>query len=134
MPGLSTEDKERKRAYDTERMRRWRAANRSQKSERDFGEGVCLVCKCTFKKRTLNKLLCSPECAKARKSERAIAKYRETSTKSPRKAGWEWMRVDVENRGARRTILHVLEEHTENGTFPWPDVLTIRSAGSFVTS
>ena len=117
-----------RREQANERMRKWRAKKAMIRLNAPPETGECVVCSTTFVKKNKNQLVCSPVCAAIRKDQVDTARRRaeeEKHRKSQSKKGsWKWLTQSIgeEHKGVR-TILHTLEEQTDAGVFPWPDVL-----------
>lgn len=91
-------------------------------------ERKCLICGRSFVPRRRNQESCGGVCSDRLDAVRRRERIREykarrhgayVSTRAP----WFWLENTEDGRG-KRMILHTLEEQTEAGVFPWPDVLS----------
>lgn len=104
---------------------------------------TCSECGKTFTPKRKGDKTCGPECGNARRKrsnrEAAAAAYAAKATgpereqfllarrlgRKPSVKPWAWLESvsDDTGRGTRRVVLNVLADHTEAGTWPYPDPL-----------
>lgn len=92
---------------------------------------MCVICKQWFiplhKKQKSHTGECSRLLALKNAAILSRKRYAESKGHPVRKSNakpWNWLRVaDTEETPARRTILHTLEDQTDNGKWPYYDVL-----------
>ena len=101
-------------------------------------EASCEVCGTMFQPRDSRHTTCSPECSQkkklARQAEASLRRYyarKEAGLPRAHRATkaqpWAWLERtltdDSERGGEKRKVLHVLEQQTKSGDWPYYDVL-----------